>query len=234
MGLFEDIAPYREPKTQGISNGKNPGDHSCDNSLLFSSEYIVLMKRTGEPAFLPELAWFDAFIEKFQTPEGMLNRYPDSKDYEAQDDYIGVVTACYSICNEYPKKLYAYAKKNWYMLNNVEPGRFRIDNLFFRFPDFRPFLKAAAGEKLNWFDAFCAMTAYLYSIAKAKPDDWDDKILLWLKSQVFRYKNPLLDKVLNYWAAHWLTQLPGGMEQVFSGYFGPTHPFVKYARTDFL
>lgn len=240
MSLIDAIADYREPTTKGVSIYRKPGDHSVDNAVLFSAIYIILLMRLARDQMqndalkvAMEVGWFEDFIESCRQKNGLLVRYPKDTGHEAPDDYIGAVAALYAVSDHSTiLQWYSWGLTHDFTYDNVDPEKFSIEQCFGRFPDFAPFMKAAAGDSLNILDQFRACSAFLWSAWWDSETDTTSIILNWCKVQVLRGRYSLVDAAIRFWQQRWMRVYPTGMQSVFAVYFHPEHPFVDYGPKD--
>lgn len=231
MGLKEDALLYREPITRMVVGVKNPGDHSCDNGLLFSAEYLMLLPHEDLGS---EREWFQTLVTTCEVMPGLIRRYPGDPGYEAHDDYIGTLAGLWLLQSSLRFAFLDYGKTNWWLFNNVDPGKPRAEQWLGRFPIFPVFVKAACDQPLGWLDQWIWLLTLIYGVFADVTGDTSSKILQWLMNQTVTGKGyKLIDFGLWFWKKRMLANVPGGMQQVFAIYFNPEHPFAKYARKDF-
>lgn len=221
MTFKEACQPYREEATGMVVLVPQPRDHSCDNGLLFSSTYMMLL---GEEATTSDVIWFTHLVETCSLEPGLLARYPTETWPSSWDDHVGVAVAAAHYNKTIAKDLWAYGKSHHFMYGS---------NFLARIVDFMPTLKCAAGEPLTWLEQALVATAFLANF-------WEDReqvsgrCLLYLKQRLFWGKYWLIDLAISLWRARMGKLYPQGMRQVYTMYFKDHHPFAQYGAKDYF
>lgn len=229
MGLVQDIEKYREPRTRMVGLEPNPPDHSTDNGLLFSATYLKLLERL-EGNMGVEYGWFLALVESCELEYGLVGRYPGAPGLEAHDDLIGIAAVNRALASD----ILGYGEKHFYSWNTEQPGHWSARTFLYRIGGFIPFLRVRSRNRpLSWLDKLNAAVTYFLNTFE-KREETSGKCLLFLMSHAFEERGGwLVRHAVAHWRKRMLALYPDGLQEMYSIYFPPGHPFRTYAPSDF-
>jgi hypothetical protein len=210
---------------------------------MFTSEYFVMLKKTGNLTSADVIA-YDTRVSACVDVHGLLNRAPVGTDsnLEGPDDYYGVANGCMELGNtSIPRKFLWALVRYLGCLNNASPGTWSFDSFFARQPQLVCAIVSAAfpskWNPLHLLVRLLAFPVYLISAAvlatsctNDPTSDADSRRLAWhLGNNVSKVS------ILN-WLAYklWLKRLyktyPKGMSDVAGIYYQPTenNPYQKW------
>lgn len=249
--FLEALELSREPKWKNISNAIRPGDHSCDNSLLFWSTALVHIHRlmttdplTGARIKFPvasndqerdlmgligkEIGLFSEFVRACSVEPGLYKRYPGVPEGPASHDcHTGVAVAAKIWGLPFAKDILRYAETHGWCF---EPPRWNGRGWLARIPDFAGTVRICAedriflGERLLWI-------AGVWNNSLEEPQHTSGKCLVYLKQYVVAGKYRETDLAVKRWQKAITRLYPGGMKGVYSIYFSPAHAFTLFAPT---
>ena len=237
LGEYTDadglVSPYRMQVGQRNGSG---------NGLLYTSlAYLLLAVRARQYG-----VQFAEMVRKCYLLPGLLRRGPAHPDHEGPDDYLAVGAAAGVLrlgafggaCKQVAGEILRYGRAHWWMMNNVDPGRWRWSSWFGRFPALIAHLEWAAWEppplwrRLAWAGAL-----WLASRAEARQQDsWVQSWMMVLTVEALDVES--LTPTLRWWEYramdNWRHRargvFPGGLRQCLGEYFGNgEHPLVRYA-----
>lgn len=220
MALYADLqAQHYLDATYGVvSNEANSG---CDNYNLYTAEAMIVAGWT----FWPQ---YKTFFEKSQVAPGLMTRYPyRENDGISQDEMIGAATLDALAA----ARIYEYGQAHWWYFN-PDKQPFSLSHWFGRFIDFAPYVKQAAGLKLNLLDQIKWCIGTIIS-PLSEVGNTSDKCLKWVQFRKVEGRYWLCNLAIKFWRARMHRQYPGGMKAVFAIYFGQQHPITVWARKDF-
>lgn len=232
MTLAEAIKEYREPTYGLVSNVKNPGDRSCDNGLLFSATYIVLLDRAPEQ--YAELVWFIDIIRKCSIENGVYARYPGEKTPTTHDDLTGIVSIGRGTLASLGLYFYLNMHDWFYPAEGSQVSdASRYGNLLARIVDFPATVRAAATVKLTTLSKVGFCLGLLWNCFEKKSET-SGKCLIYLKARtVEKSGSRICNLTVWIWRRVQAVRYTGGMRDVYAIYFGPEHPFAVYGPRDF-
>jgi hypothetical protein len=224
---FQDaIFPFLEPTWGCVGLKPNPPDHSTDNALLYSATYLVL---SGDLQY--ENAFID-FVRACEVQPGIYHRYPGDPGDNAHDDLTGIAVAAKLFGLPFARDIHSYGARHGWCWNVQSPGQFDRRYFWPRIFDFEPTIKAAAGAKITFFDQVLYALALTWNTREAK-EETSGKCLIYLKNKVMDGQGWLSNWAIRYWRRKMLELYPGGIRDVYAIYFGPDHPFAKFAPSSF-
>jgi hypothetical protein len=220
MALYADLLAqdYLDRQYGVVSNAPHS---SCDNYNLFSAEAMEIAGWEFWPQYV-------SFYKASEIEPGLITRYPHRENGGiSQDEMIGAAT----LDQQAAERIYEYGQNHfWYFNPDKQP--FSLSLWFGRFLDFKPYIKHAAGHKLNIFQqlAWAIMTVLS---PMSDPGNTSGKLLKW--TQLRRMENHyfICDVAIKWWRYRMTREYPGGLKSVMGIYFGSDHPMTKYARNDF-
>jgi len=202
------------------------------NALLYTGTMYVLMHRLDE---LRE-GDLDDFRSLYMSSDvsvepGLIVRFKKPDDWQAHDDYRGLLGASYFLEHKRGKNLtfaryvHNYGKKNWYCWNNLNPGKWIAKGFFVRLPGFWALTKACAGRKLNLFDKIMFSVNILSTLYK--DDGFSGYNMDWIDIQVLKDHNYwLTNKAIAYYEKKFMERYPDGMGHAYSSFFNEQYPFA--------
>lgn len=222
--LSEDIKPYivRYPY---ISN--QVGEQPDGNPVLYLGLYVVSKSKNGisNNADLVTATYRDAMVEP-----GLISRGSHKPhDFEAFDDYVGLVAASAGSYEfQAAIDVYEYGKKNFWFYDNVGlPWNLKKKAWHARMPGVIQHYKLAARQKLNFFDRIW------WAIGVAFNGGESGIQMAWLMANV--YRNQPRKYIFCDWAVSRLYKkigdYPNEMGGVFAKYFkGEDHILAKLMK----
>lgn len=214
--LKEEIKPYVDrfgfisprPYDWGTNT---PGS---GNGILYTSEYYITLKRLNE-IDSDDRARFINVIAQCEVQKGLYRRAPGWIDYnEAQDDYLGLLTASYLINPIIAKQILDYGKKskanlailvsflklpNWIKVT-LQFILKRI-NVPFNFNNVKP----EETSEASWLGRHFPLVTHMYFCAGEKPPFW--RKLLWCLGILISCFSKTEDH--DAWMLTWLLVLVG-------------------------
>lgn len=226
MSLRELIADYREPITRMVGLTKFPGNHSCDNGLLFSATYMVLEGNS----YADEVAWFHELVGHCQ-PEavGWIVRYPGTMEVVAHDDLTGIV----AVSELLSELVLLYGSYYWWSWG-LKPKTKSLRTWWGRIADFPPTVMAGAGARVGILHQILWSIDTMASCLTEKGNT-SGKCLSYLKIKTMEKRSYWLPSLaIRFWRRRMGKVYPGGMRDVYRIYFGESHPFTIAGPPNFL
>lgn len=224
-----------------------PGQRGSDNGVCFTSEYMVMLKKSG--LLTPEAIqkFLDA-INACLDSDGLLNRAPGDPDLADPDDHYSLLNALIEIKEtSIARGFFKNVFKFFGSFNNTNPGTWTIQSVLVRQPQlFCAIVNSAFPSLLNplhWLVRFIFNPYYIISaliIATScigvDPGDTDSRRLAW------SLQNNLKKTSLICWLASkiWMWRLnkdyTNKMQSVAAIYYQPqglgNNPYSKWWITD--
>lgn len=211
--------------------------YGSQNGLLFTAEFVVMLKKRGELTFDAKEHFFNIY-QKCMVEKGLFARGPGHPEQEGPDDYVGIAALSYALDLPLAKWVLDYGRSHpvsWgpltldYNYNNVTPNTLdpRGSSWLGRQPQLIAHLMWAAGETPPlWMRLWWCLVIVLSTFAE--PGDQDARFLSWLL--VNTGKHGWIEKIaIKWWYYKLKKTYPDGMRSVAgSGYFEAGHPFIKY------
>lgn len=179
MSLTENIKFAQEPNNGMISCYLNPGSHSCDNGLLFSSTYVLLAR--NEPG--ERFTWLNALAATCEIQPGLFVRYPGETIPTNYDDLLGLSCASYFGDKQLASRIHAYGNSTDWYFGSEWLGRFI---------HFEPIVRASCGLDLSLWSQAKICVAFIQNCFE-KPDNTSGRCLLYLASQMLQNRFILVD-----------------------------------------
>lgn len=224
MSFPDAVSSFLEPGAGPVGLHIEPGFSSCDNSILFSAEFIAYLKlhsREDLPAYSD---WFKRIMEVRTIEPGCYKRHPHESWPSSWDDHFGASVAGYILGLPYADNVWAYGKKHFFRWNK---------NFLARIPLFFLGVKWMAQGELSWFLRKLLILIYLFNTLETRQET-SGKILLYIFAIAIYGQYPDVDKMIDEWGNVLQNECYSeGAREMLEIYFGPTHPFATYARTDF-
>jgi hypothetical protein len=230
MSLRDEIQANYTDANGLICNRKCTKDevNPSGNGVCYTGEYIAILKARGEPSLLVNALAIQALWKCWNT--GPLSRGPGQFDTESVDDYYGLAATQFWMLN---KTALDYGFQHWGSFNNIFPYSWTFTFFLWRQPQLLYAMACSAGVIRNpvyWpFGVYTALVIATACVFGAKTD-WDSWRLTWLLIQTVSPHSCLCRQAAKLWWRR-LRKAFGneGMRAVYAGYFGPQHPFAKYA-----
>ncbi len=212
--FLEALKPWREPKTQAVSNRYNPDDQSCDNGIDFTAVAYRISQRLGG-----EFTGFTSFCLQYERELGELMRRPGSTETMSWDD----LTSAAAMSTFMAWRILKYGQENSWTWGGKK---------LWRFPIFIPTVYASATGSLSPLLQLMAAVAYISNCFEGYPET-SGKKSLWVAQEALYGKGFIVTKSIDIW--RWVQQIryPGGIKQVLAIYFSLIHPLAVYSPTDF-
>lgn len=223
--LYDDLKSggYLDPQYGMVSIYDHQGKNgpNCDNYWLFTAIARQLCEMT---------LWYDAvwFLDRCQIEYGLLHRFPGRTDDISQQELVG----CAAMCPPFATGIHSYGITHWFCWNAENPGVFKWNYFYARFLDFIPFITMSANGfispvgQLLWSAGVVTTTLMAYT-------NTSEKIYKWLQVEKVKGKHWITDGAIWIWKKLMQRKYPGGPKELFTIYFPPKHPCIKYAPTDF-
>lgn len=232
--LRDEIKNYRQPDLL-VAPKESPEKDSTGNGIFYSSLYYLALHLRGE-MIGDDVAEFRRIIEacEIRNQPGCFKRSPTKdNDQTGKDDYYGILACCYLFgLTHISTRIYeAGACIRWFPLRWVydieEPGHFRINGWFGRFPEWTCVVKSASRKAWpNIFDEIKYSVHILTQVFFSK-DDTTCWILSYLNSLSVRPVEGFFSAI-----AHELLDSAikrrGGMPKLLELHLGADHPIAKH------
>jgi len=207
---MEECKAWRESEFGGMGLQKNPPDHSNDNLLLFTATMHIYCDTNASNDALHD------YVMRVRLEPGRFARYPGENHSSSWDCHLGLAVAC-GFC---AKEILDYGVTHDWSFD----GKWLA-----RIPVFMPTVRAAAGEKLNWFEIALACSAFLWDCFVSK-EETSGRLLLMLANRALLGNSRILDMCMGVWGLA-LKAKYSGPKELYSIYFHPDadgtpHPFV--------
>lgn len=207
---------------------------SCDNGVLYLSEYYILLEKNNIPDFKDN--WEKIVSTSFQAP-GLLARAPDCNgDQEGPDNHYGLLAASVVLNKpNLPYDILQYGKAHWGWYNNQMPGTVRTKDGRINWTAFQwrqlQLLTAmlTASKQLRFYHfPLVVFTALVIATSCMNVDkgNSDARILSWLLILIMSPSSLLCRCASKLWTKRLFNTYPNGMKDVFNIYFGPEHPIT--------
>lgn len=227
------MALYMDLLNQGYLNKpygvvSNTANSDCDNFHLFTAEAMSTAGWVLWPQYVQ-------FYKGCEVEPGLIVRYPHREDGGiSQDEMIGAAT----LDSQAAERIYEYGQKHFWYFNpdKVSTTWYKPTTWwplwFYRFLDFKPYIKQCAGHKLNIFQqlTWSIMTA-LSPLSEV--GNTSGKLLKHVQFRAMEGHYWICDRAIQFWRWKMGQKYSGGMKQVMQIYFGAAHPLTQYSRGDF-
>ena len=217
MGSFKDEMFNYKESTGAFSIYKHPNDDSCDNLLLQTSYYYLLLEHRNELTG-DDREKFRKYLQSREICQGSFKR----KSFETWPSSFDDHTAIAATSKYWATRIAEHGHWNDWTWNN---------NFLGRIPGFAPAIKAKAGISLSPLSQSAAIADYLGNLREPK-EDVSGKILLWFRMQCYGDKYPAINAAIAIWKERMRALYPNGMCDVWHEYLkkdSPDHPFIKYS-----
>jgi len=221
--LQDEIIPYID------ANGfVQPGlGAESFNGVLYTSEYIVLLKRLGQLTPSAQLQWATALTKVTLAP-GLIERTPTYNAQEGPDDYIGYLAAGKYINSKDAIDVWNYGLTHYGAFNNTYPGKWSWTAFLWRQPQLVAHTLYAANKSPGGLLQLVWAGTIALSCWREPITNTSDRILAWLLIETWDGKGWLNKWAVKLWSKRLLRDYSGGMTTVAAIYFGPNHPLAKY------
>jgi hypothetical protein len=224
---------YRD-KTHGLLGDSIAPEHPSGNALLYESHAAIIARDLGDNIWLPFYKAAD--LLKKETKEGLFRRKPiPADDFNTHDDYVGV--AAYSPSEA--RKIHRYGYMNSWVYDHRYPGMGwwkalftgHIDAWHARFPGLiEHYLISSNNEPsikgwVAWY-----LSIWWTTRNKGNESGW---LLDYLKvrsaARLFP-KSFFVKSAVSRYVKQLEKHYGGNIKNVYSVYFGATHPFASYSH----
>lgn len=152
--------------------------HNCDNSLMFTSEYYMILKNRGELTPRDATNW-KILVETSMPQPGLLARYPGDTGQDGPDNMVAVLGAAASLNKpDIARQILDYGLKHFGFFNNENPRSFKGKN-----------------GKINW-EAFL-WRQFQLAFAAASASGWYNNAVIPLAILLGLFIFPLMPSLLN-------------------------------------
>ena len=201
------------------------------NALLATSEKMIILYKSGV-LNTADIDNFRTCLSACEMPGtvGLYHRAGDPNSLEAQDDYMGILTASYLCDPTRAKEIYGWGEQHGGSWNNVNPEKWSLNSYFCRSPAFDAHMTLCAG-KMPPLTLQIAWSVNMLTSGRSNVQDEDSRTFCWfmLQTEEIWRNNPMMEKAAASWRARFQRDWPGGMRQVMTYYLGNAlHPLATY------
>lgn len=213
MSLWTEIQPWIDPNT-GLMTATDGGK---DNMLLMSMYLMRELAANDEVAAVLSLsAKMSYFCNKSKVYTGLYRRAPGDQSDNSIDNMIGLCRFSVAKAEE------VRVRWNWHLscFDVNAPNKFALNRNFFgRFIGVKAFIVVAAGKTPWLIQRLLWCLSVVWSVKTSSGSS--DPLLMMLQCDEMFVHCPFTVK---YWKKHY------SAKSLYSQYFGPNHPLVKYAK----
>jgi hypothetical protein len=230
--FLEDVRPYFR---QYPFMAARPDAELDGNSILYAGTYGLLHQRlfsSYEDAGIHSLLLYkDSYLP---SQPGVITRGPHKEnDPQTHDDYVGMASLSYLGGSGAAKAIALHGKNHcWSFRRKGHNTIAEIFNAqFWRLPGLVQHLKLCARGEWNALD-YLFWSIGVFASSFAKHGDTSGTILTWHFVRVYEQsgkKNWLCDWAVRKWKLQINSLYLNAMGDVFRIYYGPDHPFAKWA-----
>jgi hypothetical protein len=200
-----------------------PGNET-GNGIMYSV-YLIMWGLENDYDF----SQLKSSLERCFVPGGGMNRAPEgyyttyAGALNQADDYLSLGLIDCLLHTDYSKRLLDISRKNWGIINNVEPGKFKWKAWIFRMPQVRTHLQFAAGERPDPLGTLFWGLRLLFTRFSHR----DSRIKAWLMVEVAnrKTKNSIILLICYIWLQLFKKKYQGVGH---AEYFPTNHPARKY------
>lgn len=224
VDLTELIKPYLEPNEGVVGLTPNPETGSCDNGLLFSSIFMMLLK-----AYQPErvhewVPWYGKIISERTLLNGVYCRKTAEVWPSHWDDHIGVAMASLALRTGHRHDILAHGRQ--YM-------GFWGKEFLWRIPLFYIMCQFCSRESLTWLERQILRIVFAFNLFEPKAET-SGKVILFLAYLCLRGFYQDVDQTLSVWMTK---QHENYGDDYLAGpfliYYGSEHPFSVFMKSLF-
>lgn len=235
------VNPYKVDTTKGMQ---------CDNSVMFTSEYYIMLAKRCEDRILDDEEWENLVrktypIQDAQRVLGLPSRYMyDNRQCPPDDLYAIFAAAKILDCPGIAQEILEHGIRHWGFYNNSNPNSIKTDgkiswkSFLWRQPQLLYANLCAANKthRLNIFQwplAIYSAGTIAISCMNLKPGESDAPRLNWLLIEATRYDSWLCNLASKIWWKR-MRKFYGvetnreAIRKNASIYYGEEHPFTKY------
>jgi hypothetical protein len=225
MSMLRDELKFYEDENGVLTNAQKVID---GNALLYTGALAVLLHRLDDYR-TTDFDVYDLLLNRTEIKPGLLQRYGKPGDWQAHDDYVGMVTASYFIDHgAFAERVLKQGWGNWFCWNNQNPGKFTLDGFFVRFAGWWAMVKASSDHWLNPIDQVASFIdlvgAGLYENGSS------GTLMTYLRYNVFVQKSVITHPLtrLGCWIYRklYMRRHPKGIKESYAEYFGPMYPLA--------
>lgn len=223
MKLSDSIKLYLEPNNGVVGLTPLPSENSCDNGLLFSSVFIVLLS-VYEPEEINQWrAWFHRIVHQRTIQPGCYFRRLNEPGVPSHwDDHIGIALAGYCLKSQHPLDIWSYG---------IGHLGFWGKEFLWRIPLFFLMSRFTAKEKLGLLERWALRLIYSFNMLEPASET-SGKVILLCSYFCIRGLYPDLDETLEAWIKQHSKWYPASyIAGELEIYYGPTHPFTVFMKS---
>ena len=227
MVILKDFAEYMD--VDGLIHTRKCADGvaSTLNGVCYTGEVLALMGWTKLCERSPDFIRHGQAIASC-SDHGLLQRLPlrlGRTPQQGPDDYMGAFAGLGAVhMYDSIDEILTYGRRNFWVMNNENPGRFRPAAWFGRFPQIIGMGYWAARLKAPLFCNLWAAAALLVSQRKPPEQDQDAYRFSALLILVHSSQLPMLQSTLVRWAGRWwwrqFKRKGYSMRQILGRYLG--------------
>lgn len=242
MGYREEFDLYRDPNRL-LQPYKNPNASASGNGLLYTSEMIIVLDKLGL-INEQERQDFEFVIQACEVAPGLLRRTPTNTDYEAPDDYFGVIAAATVLDHPIRQRILEHGEANPFdcgfglklyynfnhrQINEVSP---RFTTWLGRMPHFVAHVKYANDVMPTFIQRFVWNYVVLSKAIFGSQKDNNSWVTPWLMVEVYKrtkHQSWFSDKVVALYQESFRDNWIYGIGTLMGEYFvNISHPLSKW------
>ena len=246
--MLREVKEWLEKTYPFIGLVKNPQDHSTDNGILYTAEWMSI-----DPTLTKQdKSLFSLTLSICMQMVGSVwyfVRYPNTLETTSHDDLIGAFAFL---------RQHGYAEQAKFLYRALDGQKwFNGTEDLSRFYIMREFGNFCANDRLGSKQIFWIGLAFLVDKWSASPlsgkikdflikitrygkywpyapkSETDGRCKLLLMKDLLLGHSFMLDKIMSSWSKRMHELYPNGRTGVYEIYFGPGHPITKNSREEF-
>lgn len=224
MSLIDEIQPWVDAETGLIT----APDGGRDNMPVYTAALITLLQHTSGNWIDWAKKMYD-YCRKTQVVPGLYTVDFHRIQGMSPDNIVGIMVGTWRVGVQ--QDILWYGKKSWWNFNVATPYKWGISNWVWPLIGFVPMMRVV-GNTYDYhpslWDRFEIFISSVFNTLSHKSDT-SNKCLQYLWNQQLDHNS----WSVRAWKWLMIRKYPGGLQELYSLQFGPTHPFTKYARKDF-
>lgn len=183
MGFKNEILKNYLDSDGLVSIDRNPSKWSTGNGLLYTGLFYTILALRGE-LDESDRKRFSKAVSACEVRPGLYNRNPNRPDFEAHDDYVGVVCGAFFTGTRFARDVLEYGlARDFHYDNTGRDSGLRSDHS--RFVGRIGFYFAAAGEKPGFLRRV-GINGGIRGAIDMPFGNAGEKLLVWLQVQVLK------------------------------------------------